>query len=272
MTGGNLTGMTEPSIVAQGYDAVYEAMARGPTFPRIWKQYAAGEDYPDNFLHISFVTLKDLKRLASALKISAKSMFADIACGMGGPGLWIARETGARLCGVDVSRVAVAKAGERAEGLGLASNARFSVGSFADTGLDTASMDAAMSIDALQYAPDKAAAVRESARVIRSGGTLAFFAFELDPEKTRGLPVIGADPVADYRPLLEEAGFRVRTYEQTAGWHERLSAAYGAVIEAQQTLREEMGELAVAAMLSEMTLTLERDIYCGRVFAVAERA
>jgi hypothetical protein len=43
------------------------------------------------------------------------------------------------------------------------------------------------------------------------------------------------------------------------------------VIDAQQVLREEMGELAVAALLSEMMVTLERDIYSGRVFAVAER-
>jgi SAM-dependent methyltransferase len=190
---------------------------------------------------------------------------------MGGPGLWIARETGAHLSGVDFSRVAVAQAQKRAEGLGLASSARFSVGSFADTGLESASMDAAMSVDALQYAPDKRAAIREFARIVRPGGRLAFFAFELHPERARGLPVIGDNPVDDYRPLLEEAGFQVLSYEETPHWHERLFAAYGAVIEAQEALRQEMGELAVTAMLSEMTLTLERDIYSGRVFAVAER-
>jgi hypothetical protein len=32
-----------------------------------------------------------------------------------------------------------------------------------------------------------------------------------------------------------------------------------------------MGPLASAAMLSEMRLTLERDLYAGRVFAVAQR-
>ena len=205
------------------------------------------------------------------LGLSRGSRFADVACGMGGPGLWIAQETGAQLFGVDFSRVAVAQAGKRAEGLGMGSSARFSVGSFADTGLEAASMDAAMSVDALQYAPDKSAAMREFARIVRPGGRLAFFAFELIAERARGLPVIGDDPVDDYRPLLEEAGFEVLSYEQTPRWHERLFAAYGAVIEAQEALREEMGEMATAAMLSEMTVTLERDIYCGRVFAIAER-
>lgn len=263
--------MNQPSVVAQGYDAVYEAIPRSPTLLRLWKEHAAGQDYPDAFSHISFITLEDLRHLARALRLSEGSTFADLACGMGGPGLWVARETGARLVGVDFSRVAVARAAERAEAAGLNSVARFQSGSFAETGLETASMDAAMSVDALQYAPDKRAAIREFARLVRPGARLAFFAFELDPERSRDLPIIGDNPVEDYRPLLDEAGFRVLAYEETPRWHDRLFAAYGAVIDAQQALREEMGEIATAAMLSEMTVTLQRDIYRGRVFALAER-
>jgi ubiquinone/menaquinone biosynthesis C-methylase UbiE len=259
------------SIVAQGYDAVYEATPRSPTLWRIWKEQAAGSDYPDDFSHISFVTIADLRELAKALNLSAGSTFADLACGMGGPALWIAKETGANLTGVDFSRVAVFQAEKRAEPLGLSKSAQFLVGSFADTGLETGSVDAAMSIDALQYAPDKAAAIREFARIVRPGGRLAFFSFELHADRAEGLPVIGDDRVSDYRPLLEADGFEVLSYEQTPRWHERLTGAYQSVIDAQDALREEMGPLATAAMLSEMTLTLEREIYCGRAFAVAER-
>jgi ubiquinone/menaquinone biosynthesis C-methylase UbiE len=263
--------MTDPSIVAQGYDAVYDAMPRSPTLRRLWKQLVAGEDYPDDFYHISFITLPDLRHLARALRLSPGSRFSDIACGMGGPALWIARETGAHLSGIDVSPVAVVQAEKRAQALGLVGTAEFSAGSFAETGLETASMDAAMTVDALQYAPDKAAALREFARIIRPDGILAFFAFELDPERARGLPVIGDDPVDDYRPLLHDADFQVLQYDQTPNWHDRLFTAYSALIDAREALREEMGEPATAAILSEMTLTLERDIYCGRVFALAER-
>jgi SAM-dependent methyltransferase len=263
--------MTDPSIVAQGYDAVYDAMPRSPTLLRLWKQLVAGPDYPDGFYHISFITLQDLRQLARALNLSSGSTFSDVACGMGGPALWIARETGARLSGVDLSPVAVAQAERRAQNLGLASTARFTTGSFAHTGLDTASMDAAMSVDALQYAPDKTAALREFARVIRPGGALAFFAFELHPERARGLPVIGDDPVDDYRPLLHDAGFEVLQYDQTPDWHDRLDTAYRAIIDAQDALRQEMGEPATAAMLSEITLTLEGDVYSGRAFAIARR-
>src|SRR5439155_8455961 len=124
-----------------------------------------------------------------------------------GPALWIARETGAHPSGVDLSAVAVAQAEKRAQDLGLADTATFSAGSFAHTGLQTTSLDAATSVDALQYAPEKMAALREFARIIRPGGTLAFFAFELHPERAHGLPVIGDDPIDDYRPLLRDAGF-----------------------------------------------------------------
>jgi SAM-dependent methyltransferase len=285
--------MTDPSIVTQGYDAVYDAMPHSPTLLRLWKQLVAGHDYPDDFYHISFITLPDLRHLARALGLSPGSRFSDVACGMGGPALWIARETGAHLSGIDLSPVAVAQAEKRAQSLGLAATgqtparlgASFSVGSFAHTGLETASMDAAMSVDALQYAPDKTAALREFARIIRPGrrlagesrrvavetGALAFFAFELHPGRARGLPVIGDDPVDDYRPLLHASGFEVLQYEQTPNWHDRLFTAYRAVIDAQASLRQEMGDPATTAIVSEMTLTMERDIYSGRVFALARR-
>lgn len=263
--------MSDASIVAQGYDAVYEATPRSPTLWRIWKEKASGDDYPDDFSHISFVDLADLRALAKALQMSAESTFADVACGMGGPGLWIAKETGASLSGVDFSRMAVSQAEKRTQALGLSAQARFTVGSFSETGLETGSMDAAMSIDALQYAPDKTAAIREFTRIVRPGGKLAFFSFEVDAEHAEGLPVIGDDPVSDYRPLLEANAFEVQTYEQTPKWHERLVGSYQAVIDAKEVLMEEMGPLATAAMLSEMTLTLDRDLYCGRVFAVAQR-
>ena len=263
--------VSDPSIVAQGYDAVYEAMPRATTLRRVWKEVVEGDDYPDDFYHISFLTLDDLRRLTAELRLAPGMTFADLACGMGGPGLWVAKETGAKLEGVDFSAVAVAQAAKRAAALGLEPQVRFSVGTFAETGLPAGSVDAAMTLDALQYAPSKAAALSEFARIVRPGGRLVFNAFELEPERTAGLPVLGDDPVSDYRPLLEAAGFRVLTYEQTTRWHERVTAAYSAVIAAQESLRAEMGPLATAALLSEMTLTLERDIYCGRVFCVAER-
>ncbi|HEU4759710.1 MAG TPA: methyltransferase domain-containing protein, partial [Dehalococcoidia bacterium] len=265
--------MNEPErdMLVMGYDAVYTAMPKSPTLNRLWREHAAGGDFPEEFGHISFVTLAELRRMAAELGLHAGSTLVDLGCGMAGPALWVARETGARLIGVDLSPAAVAQATARAEGLGLSGQARFVVGAFAHTGLPGASADAAMSEDALQYAPDKRAAITEAARILRPGGRLVCTAFELDPARTPGLPVLGTDPVDDYRPLLREAGFTVNIYEEARGWPEPVTAAYSTLLAARAALVEEMGEIAVAALFSELTMTLEQKPYRRRVFVCATR-
>ncbi len=258
-------------IVAAGYDAVYAAYPASPTLQRIWREKAAGLDYPWDFGHISFVTLAEVTRIAHELRLSSGAMFVDLGCGMGGPGLWVARETGAQLIGVDASAVAVGLATKRAADTGLSDRSSFVCATFAETGLDDQSAVGGMSIDALQYAPDKDAALAEAARVIRPGGRLVFAAFELEPARVQGLPVLGADPVDDYAPCLEGAGFTVDSYAETPQWFARLTAAYGAVLDAREVLIGEMGGPAVAALESELSVTLQIQPYRRRILTVATR-
>lgn len=257
--------------VALGYDAVYEATPRSPTLLRIWREHAAGTDFPDEFSHISFVTLEQLRRMVRDLRLQSGDTLVDLACGMAGPALWAARETGAKLIGIDLSSVAIRLAAERAAGLGLADRASFTTGSFAQTGLEDGSADAVMSEDALQYAPDKTAALGEIARILRPGGRLVFTSFELEPSRVSGLPVLGDDPVDDYKPLLEATGFAINAYEEAPGWPEPMLGAYQALLDAKDVLTEEMGPIAVMALFSELTLTREREPYRCRVLAVATR-
>jgi SAM-dependent methyltransferase len=262
---------TDRSLVEAGYDAVHAAMPGSPTLNRLWREHAAGLDFPEELAHISFVTIAQLQRMADELRLSPGMTLVDLGCGMGGPALWVARHTGAKLVGVDLSAVAVAQATARAAALGLANLASFVVGTFADTGLPQGSADGIMSEDALQYAPDKRSAFSEAARISRRGGRFVFTAFELDPDGVAGLPVIGADPVDDYRPLLEAVGFSVDVYEEVPGWPEPVTATYAAVIAAKDALTAEMGDAAFGALAFEMSLTLERKLYKRRVLAVATK-
>lgn len=257
-------------LVAAGYNAVFEGVPRSPTFSRIWRTYSLGADYPAGFEHISFLTLPEMRGMAAELALTEGSVLVDLACGMGGPGLWIARETGAQLIGIDISSVALEKARERAAALRLPS-ARYVPGAFANTGLDGGSADGAMSVDALQYAPDKQAALDEAARVLRPGGRLVFVCFELEAARLAGLPVLGTDPVGDYRPVLDRAGFDVLSYAETAGWRERVTATYQAAADARSALTEEMGEAACGALLGEISLTLQLQPYRSHVFVSARR-
>jgi ubiquinone/menaquinone biosynthesis C-methylase UbiE len=212
-----------------------------------------------------------MQALAAALALVPGATLADLGCGMGGPGLWIARETQARLVGIDISTVALDHARARALAVGMSERARYTQGTFDNTGLDTASVDGAMSVDAFQYAPDKQAALHEIARILRPGARLALVCFELAPERLAGVPILGADPIADYGPLLEQAGFEVERYEETPNWHTRVTRTYEALTAARRALTSEMGEAAANALLGEITLTLQLEPYRRRVFVVGKR-
>ena len=263
---------TPSDLVATGYDAVYASWNQSPTLRRIWRAFATGPGYPEEFAHISFLTGNELALLLHALDLGPDSALVDLACGAGGPGLWIARQSGARLMGVDLSAVALLRATELADQIGFGPRAAFRRGSFEATGLAPASAEAAMSVDALQYAPTKAGAFAEVARVLRPGGRLAFVAFELEPERVAGLPVWGVDPVPDYRPALGQAGFTVARYEETPGWRERVTATFEAVVAERAALEAELGVAAANALLFEASVTLDHRPYRRRVLAVATRS
>jgi ubiquinone/menaquinone biosynthesis C-methylase UbiE len=261
----------QQDIVAAGYDAVHRGVTKSPTLRRLWHELAAGLDFPEQFGHISFTTLPELRRMTVELRLRPGGTLVDLGCGTAGPALWMARETQARLTGVDVSSAAIECAGVRAEEVGLAGRARFVVGSFAGTGLESASADGVMSEDALQYAPDKHAAMAEAARILRPGGRFVFTAYELDPERAGKLPILGVDPVSDYRLALAAAGLSVERYEEAPGWPEPMTTTYSALLDAREPLTQEMGAAAVGALFMEMSMTLEHEPYRRRVLVVATK-
>ena len=258
-------------LVVDGYDAVYAAAASSPAFARLWAEHAYGGPFPAEFAHISFLTLDELQVMAQYLALGDGAVLADLACGAGGPGLWIAAQYGASVIGVDPSAAGLARARKRSEQVGLAERSRYQQGTFASTGLGDGAADGALSVDAIQYALDKTDVFREARRILRPGGRLAFSAFEVDPERVAGIPFLAVDPVVNYAPPLETAGFAVDSYAESAGWADRVPAAYGAVMEAMPTLTSEMGEAAAASLQMEAALTLELQPYRRRVIVHARR-
>ncbi len=259
------------AAVAAGYDRVYASAPKSATLAELWRPRAGGPDFPVEAANISFLTLVELRAAVDALGLGADDVLADLACGAGGPGLWVASQSGCRLVGVDLSAKGIAAAADRAAALGLSDRASFRVGSFAATGLADASVDGVLTVDALQYAPDKAAAYAEMARILRPRRRAVIAVLEVDADRVQGVPVLGDDPIVDHRPLLEAAGFTVDVYEESIGWWERMQAAYGGVLEAETVLRGELGDEAFDSLALEMTLTLQLQPYPRRVIAVATR-
>ena len=250
--------MTSPAptgVDEERYAAFLAAQAASPTLAAIY-QDAYGPDHPAELQPFGFVTWTDLRRIGALLEVRAGQRLADIGCGRGGPGIWVARETGAHLVGLDVVAGAVADAALRSVALGLPT-ARFRIGGFTDTGLVTASCAAVMSVDALWMVWDKAAALAEVARVLRPGGRFAFTTWET------------AD--VDQRALLGRAGFDVLVREETPDWLDRQLAVYTGIRESEAELRAEMGDAAAAVILAEARDTPPRLPSTPRLLIAAVR-
>lgn len=268
---GDITDAGVFQAVRDGYDAVYDALPKSQTFRDIWRSNAYGADFPEQFAHIGFLTLAEGRRLLDLLQVDAENQVVDVACGHGGPGLWLAQEAGARVVGIDPSTAGLAVARARAARLGLADRVTFQAGTFERTGLPNVVADAVVTIEALQYAPDKAAAFAELHRILRPGGRIGIVCFEVDPNKVAGLPVLGIDPISDYGPLLRQAGFDVEVDEETPGWEERVYATFGALVAAADAIVADLGERAAAGTLAEAMLTVQLKPYPRRVLIVARR-
>ncbi len=245
--------------------AVFETTYASPASPvqeRVWRE-AFGDEYPEGVDPYSYVTASELRRFAADLAVGSGDTLVDLGCGRGGAGLWVALSTGARLTGIDIAEAALVAARERATRLGV--EARFVRGEFETTGLPDGEADAVMSVDALLFTPDKAAALRELRRILRPGARLCLTSWDYH-RQPEGRP----PQVPDHRPLAADAGFSVLAYDDTERWHELQVATGAGLLAAAAELAQEEGAPVdeVRAGIAEMNATLET--MTRRFFLVAE--
>jgi SAM-dependent methyltransferase len=232
---------------------------------RIWQQ-VYGPEYPSWADPFSYVSVTELRRFAGELRAAPGQYLVDVGCGRGGPGLWLAAATGARLIGIDTDDAALAAAGRRATQAGMAGRASFRRGTFGDTGLPGGSAQSVMSIDALVFAPSKPAAAVELARILTPGGRLVLTSWDYHSQPA-GRPA----QVSDHRPLLERAGFDVLGYHETHAWRDRQQRTGQALLAAAAELAAESGGTAAErrARIAEMNATLAT--MTRRVLVIAQR-
>jgi ubiquinone/menaquinone biosynthesis C-methylase UbiE len=212
----------------------------------IWRLAAEayGEDYPAEVQPWGLTTWWVLGRCVSGLRVGPGQVLVDLACGRGGPGLWLARATGAELIGVDWSPVAVEAASDRARAFVPSGRARYLVGDLAASGLPDRCADAVVCLDAVFFADDRIAALREVKRLLRKRGRYAFTAPETD-SLTRPAHV------PDWTPLLETAGLALERKEEVPRFAEQLGRMYALWLERLDELRAELGESAAERLEAE---------------------
>ena len=232
---------------AAAFDQSHQGRMRSAVVEQICRS-AFGEDYPAGAHPSAFYSATTLQLAVTALQLSPGNVVANLGCGHGGSGLWAARQTGAKLIGIDLSPVGIELARRQAAQLGLDGQARFVVGDLAATGLPDACCDAVISLDVLMFVPDQAAAAREIARILCPGGRLAFTTWERlahrvgdDPQRRALASTFRDHPLlqsarADYRQLVENAGLAIEAYQEPPGWRRQQQAlAEGIAAEAEVT-------------------------------------
>lgn len=249
---------------ADEFDGAFRDLVE-PVQQRVWRA-VYGDEYPDGLSFYSYLSRTELRRCREELGVGAGDLLGDFGCGQGGPGLWLCDRTGADLVGVDISAVALETARANAKAQGLGSRAEFREGGFDGSDLGDGALDAVVSIDALLFAADKAAAIAELARVLRPGGRLVATTFDY-----RSRPPGRPPQVDDHRPLLAEAGFETLAYEETDQWWHRVTSVADGLLAACAEIAAESGEdpVQLAGELREMRATADHML--RRVLVVARR-
>lgn len=207
---------------------------------------AFGEEYPAEEATDGYITRSELRAMANALRVDPGQKIADLGCGRGGPGQWIASATGTALVGIDFSAVALEQARARASSRGISAGVSYKTASFDATGLDAASVDGVISIDVIWAIPDKRAGFAEVGRISKPGARFVFIDWERDLSPP-GYPA----PVSSHRPLLEETGFEIELHQFGPEADAMRRAFYEKMLERQAELTGQLDEKTAESNLRE---------------------
>jgi SAM-dependent methyltransferase len=162
------------------------------------------------------------RRLADTLGLRSGQRVADIASGPGATARLFASEYDVTVDGVDLSAINVDRAQAAAAVAGLGDRVRFHRGDAEELRLPDNTFDALVCECALCTFPDKDAAARQFARILRPGGLVGITDVTITDA---GLPaelttltawvacVADARTVTDYTGILAGAGLRTRHVE-----------------------------------------------------------
>jgi ubiquinone/menaquinone biosynthesis C-methylase UbiE len=211
------------------FDAVFK-FKRSQSFRDIFRE-VYGDDYPEQANPLSFVTNTDLLSIVEHINVGPGKTFIDLGCGSGGPGLWIAQQTGANYLGIDFSQNALEKANQRISEFELNGTAKFQLGDITALELPENSFDGAISLDVISFIPDTSAAISEIARILRPNAYFIFTSWENKMSKR----------ISDFSPYLRNSGFKINTYRETPDWERRQREIYQKILELKDVLIKDMG-------------------------------
>jgi demethylmenaquinone methyltransferase / 2-methoxy-6-polyprenyl-1,4-benzoquinol methylase len=176
-------------MVSEHVDAVELFAPLGRTYDRYARLFSLGQDP------------RWRRFLVSRVQVGASDTVLDVATGTAAVAIELTRRTGCRVVGLDQSPEMLETGRRRVEAAGLEDRIELVAGFAERLPFEDASFDALTFAGLIRYVDDPGATMRELARVVRPGGTIAMFEFGLPRGLARGawelyvrigLPALGA--------------------------------------------------------------------------------
>jgi 2-polyprenyl-3-methyl-5-hydroxy-6-metoxy-1,4-benzoquinol methylase len=212
---------------------------------------AWAKSYGDQFWEasdppLSQATIDDIKFLIQRLDPGTETKLADLGCGSGCVGRYLAKEFGTHVEGIDANPLAIRLAEELAASSEMTQFLLFKTGDISNTGWGENHFDGAFSMDVLLFVADKRAALKEVARMLKPGGRFVGTSWELR-NASAALP---APAFEEYPGAFKDAGFTIEVYEETRDWRNLLTYALGALVASEDAIRQEVEGPAAAWLLA----------------------
>lgn len=240
------------------------------------------DTYDEDFGQSSWVTGREYRRFFRLLGLAAPDHVLDVGCGSGGPAVFLAREAGSSVTGVDINEAGLQTGIALARQAGLDDRVQFRRADVRDLlPFAGGTFDAIVCMDAMCHLPARGHLLGEWHRVLRPGGRMLY----TDPVVVTGL-VSNAElatrsstgyfefcPPGVNERLITQAGFELILAEDVTGnevevsqrWHaaRQARAAELTRLEGEETFAGLQRFLAVVHRLTSER-RLSRFAYLGR--------
>jgi len=164
----------------------------------------------------SWLTADEYRDFSVVLKLSPGKKVLEIACGSGGPAVFMVKETGCHLTGIDINENGVTNAKILAAENGLSEQTEFLQADASETlPFPDEYFDAIVSIDSMTHIKDRDKVLTEFYRVLKTGGRLLYTDstvvtgiltnIEIAVRSSIGFFLFA--PLGENERLLKEAGF-----------------------------------------------------------------
>jgi SAM-dependent methyltransferase len=133
------------------------------------------ETFGEDIGQTSWLTADEYRSFLDLVKLSPGQKVLDVATGSGGPAIFLAKETGCQVVGIDINETGIQNAQRLAAEHGLADRVTFSLADASEPlPFPDETFDAILSIDSINHFKDRGNVLKEFRRVLKTGGRVLF--------------------------------------------------------------------------------------------------